>query len=210
MYCTEGRLPKLEFKKIIGIVGSRKANQRELNIAYNIARDLASRGNLIVSGLARGVDTYAHRGAIETGYTVSILSTCPTERIFPPENLALSKNIKKRGLLVYPYSTPSNRSYTKDLHNHFQKRLIERSILTAYIVDSIIVISDNEKIMGGTRWACNYALKLDKPVVQIFSDGTRKKNKDIKMTSTDLYWVPEIDFEVMAKNITDEIRGYKK
>jgi DNA processing protein len=195
--------------KLIGIIGSRKANYKELSIAYKISQDLSNRENIIVSGLARGIDTQAHKGALDSSnpFTVAILSICQNENIYPPENLTLSQDINQYGLIIYPYDTPCSKSNNNDYHTPFQKRLIERSILISYITDSIIVISDNDIIKGGTRWACQYALKQEKKVIQIHSDFTY--NKNIKVAPVNLYWKPEINFEMKAKEIINEIRrGY--
>lgn len=193
--------------KLIGIIGSRKASDKELKAAYKISKDLSNRGNIIISGLARGIDTQSHKGALDSSnsFTVAILSTCQNESIYPPENLKLSEDIiKNGGLLIYPYDTCSKKYSTSDYHSQSQKRLIERSILTSYVVDSIIVISDDHIIKGGTRWATQYALKQNKKVIHIRSDFSI--NKNIKVTPVNLYWRPELDFETKSKEIINDIR----
>lgn len=194
--------------KLIAIIGSRKASDKELKASYKISRDLSERGNIIISGLARGIDTKAHQGAIDSSnpFTVAILSTCDKEPIYPPENSKLAQNIiKSGGLLIYTYDTCSQKHRTMDYHSQAQKRLIERSILTSYIIDSLIVISDEDIIKGGTRWATQYALKQNKKVIQIRSDFSI--NRNIKVAPINLYWKAEIDFEIKSKEIINIIRG---
>ena len=74
----------------ISIVGSRRATPYGINVAEKLARELASRGLAICSGLARGIDTAAHRGAIEAkGKTVAVLGS-GLNHIYPRENKKLA------------------------------------------------------------------------------------------------------------------------
>jgi DNA processing protein len=84
----------------IAIVGSRRATAYGLEIAEQLASDLAARGVTIVSGLARGIDTAAHRGALASGgRTIAVLGH-GIDRRYPPENRALADEITAHGALV--------------------------------------------------------------------------------------------------------------
>lgn len=83
----------------IALVGSRMATYYGKNTARKLGRDLAARGVVVVSGLARGIDSEAHRGALETGQTVAILG-CGLEIIYPPENGKLSSEIAENGAVI--------------------------------------------------------------------------------------------------------------
>jgi DNA processing protein len=84
----------------VAIVGSRRATPYGVNTAERIARDLASRGVLICSGLARGIDTAAHRGALEArGLTAAVLGS-GLNVIYPKENKRLAQQIEKQGCVV--------------------------------------------------------------------------------------------------------------
>jgi len=84
----------------IGIVGSRRATTYGVEIAERLAADLAARGVTIVSGLARGIDTAAHRGALVAGgRTIAVLGTGIDGR-YPPENRSLADQIEANGALV--------------------------------------------------------------------------------------------------------------
>jgi DNA processing protein len=91
----------------ISIVGSRRATPYGVNTAEKLARDLASRGLTICSGLARGIDTAAHRGALEAnGKTVAVLGS-GVNVIYPRENQKLAQQIQAHGCLVseFPLNT---------------------------------------------------------------------------------------------------------
>lgn len=87
------------------IVGSRRATPTGLRLTREIAGELASRGIAIVSGLARGIDTAAHTGALDAaGPTVAVLG-CGIDRIYPPENARLFQRILEgHGAIISEYS----------------------------------------------------------------------------------------------------------
>ena len=84
----------------VAIVGSRKATPYGVDVAERLAGDLAARGVTIVSGLARGIDTAAHRGALAAGgRTIAVLGT-GIDRRYPTENRRLADQIAANGALV--------------------------------------------------------------------------------------------------------------
>jgi DNA processing protein len=84
----------------IAIVGSRAASHYALNVAERLAADLAGRGFAVVSGLARGVDSAAHRGALAVdGVTLGVLG-CGADIIYPREHASLAREIEGRGLIL--------------------------------------------------------------------------------------------------------------
>lgn len=84
-------------EKSVAIVGSRKETRYGRTQAYNIAKELARNGVTIVSGLARGIDTAAHEGALAGGgRTVAVLGN-GIDSVYPPENQELAKRIVDSG-----------------------------------------------------------------------------------------------------------------
>ncbi len=84
-------------EKSVAIVGSRRETRYGRTQAYNIAKELAQHGVTIVSGLARGIDTAAHEGALAGGgRTVAVLGN-GIDQIYPPENAELARRIVDQG-----------------------------------------------------------------------------------------------------------------
>jgi DNA processing protein len=84
----------------VAVVGARRATPYGLDLAAKLGRDLAARGFTVVSGLARGIDAAAHRGALEGGgRTLAVLGS-GVDRIYPEEHAALAKSIAARGAVI--------------------------------------------------------------------------------------------------------------
>jgi len=101
---------KPQDQRSIAVVGTRNASIYGNEMAESISRDLAANGFTVVSGLARGVDTAAHRGALERGRTLAVIGSGLT-KIYPPENRALAEKISANGALITEFSmfTPPDR-----------------------------------------------------------------------------------------------------
>jgi DNA processing protein len=98
-----GTLEK-EDTNALAIVGTRRATVYGKLIARRLARDLAREGITMVSGMARGIDTEAHRGALEAGgRTIAILG-CGVDIVYPPENRGLMDEIIKKGAVISEFS----------------------------------------------------------------------------------------------------------
>ena len=96
---TRGRAEALS-APAVAIVGSRAASPYGLAVAEQLAADLAANGLVIVSGLARGVDSAAHRGALAAGgVTVAVLGS-GVDVIYPPEHAPLAKAIDATGAVI--------------------------------------------------------------------------------------------------------------
>ena len=87
----------------VGVVGARACSSYGRTVARSLARDLAAAGVIVVSGMARGVDGEAHRGALEGGgATVAVLG-CGIDRDYPAAHAELARRICETGLIVSEY-----------------------------------------------------------------------------------------------------------
>lgn len=102
-------------KNCIAIVGARNASLNGRKFAQKLAGDLGRLDQTIVSGLARGIDTAAHKGSLSTG-TIAVVAG-GIDVIYPQENLALFEEIKERGLILA--ESPLG---TQPIARHFPKR----------------------------------------------------------------------------------------
>ena len=118
-------------KPAVAIVGARNASAAACRLARMLAQDLSDAGVLIVSGLARGIDTAAHNGSIGRG-TVGVIAS-GIDISFPPENRALQEDIATRGLLIA--EQPPGR---EPLARHFpyRNRIIAGMTLGTIVVEA--------------------------------------------------------------------------
>jgi DNA processing protein len=159
-----GDLRSLE-APMIAIVGSRAATSVAVDTAARLAADLAARGVTVVSGLARGVDSAAHRGALTNGRTLAVLGS-GVDRIYPPEHTALAAQIAETGLVVneYPPGTPP-------LPHHFplRNRLISGLSL------GVVVIEASEK--SGSLITAGCALEQGREVMAVPGNVLSGRNR---------------------------------
>ncbi len=85
--------------KTIAVVGTRKPSKYGWDAARTLARNLARHDVTIVSGLAHGIDTAAHRGALDGGRTIAVMAT-GIDRVYPAENTDLAEQIAAKGALI--------------------------------------------------------------------------------------------------------------
>lgn len=123
-------------KKIISVVGARECTVYGKEISKYLAGALAKEGIIIVSGLARGIDSYAHMGALSVeGITYGIMG-CGIDICYPVENINLYMDIQIKGGIISEYGPGS-----KPLAYHFPMR---NRIISA-LSDGILVIEAREK-----------------------------------------------------------------
>jgi len=97
-------LPEMLERPAIAIVGARACSGYGASVARSLARELAAAGLVVVSGLARGVDGEAHRGALEAGGTTVAVLGCGIDRDYPAAHADLARRIAETGLIVSEYA----------------------------------------------------------------------------------------------------------
>jgi DNA processing protein len=148
-----GQLPIPLQSPRVSVIGSRKASLKGLNAAYIISKFLAKHEVIVVSGLAEGIDSSAHKGAIEAnGHTIAILGT-PLDRVYPCKNQQLQEFIMKKHLAIsqFPIGYPT-----------LPKNFVIRNRTMALISDaSIIIEASNSSGSLHQGWE---ALRLGRPL----------------------------------------------
>lgn len=143
----------------VGIVGSRAASSAGLDLAHGLARDLALSGVEVWSGLARGIDGAAHRGALSAeGRTGAVLGT-GLDGCYPPEHAGLLTRIVGSGGLVTEF--PPN---SAPLRYHFPRR----NRILAALVHVLVVVEGGAR--SGARSTVDHALDLGREVVAVPRD----------------------------------------
>ncbi len=97
----------------VAVVGTRKPSIYGREVAEMLSTDLARSRVTVVSGLARGIDSVAHRAALDAGGRSIAVFACGLDRIYPPENASLARNISDQGAVVseYPLGTLPRADY---------------------------------------------------------------------------------------------------
>jgi len=105
---ARGRIELLD-TLMIGVVGTRRPTPYGIAAAQRLAKDLAVAGLTITSGMARGIDTAAHKAVLESGGDTVAVFGCGVDEIYPAENRKLASQIGSDGLLLseFPMGTPA-------------------------------------------------------------------------------------------------------
>jgi len=115
LYCDG--LPEPEDRVAIAIVGARQATSYGVRVTEALARDLSRLGFTIVSGMARGIDAAAHKGALAAGgRTIAVLG-CGLDVVYPPEHGRLRAEIARSGSVMTEFPPG-----TRPLASHFPRR----------------------------------------------------------------------------------------
>ncbi len=137
----------------VAIVGSRKASQKGVEAAAEIAKILAKRRIIIVSGLAEGIDTAAHKATIEAGgQTVAVLGT-PLDRVYPQRNSPLQEEIMTDHLAISQF--PSG-------HAVQPTNFVLRNRTMALISNASIIVEAEG--LSGSRHVGLETLRLGRPL----------------------------------------------
>jgi DNA processing protein len=203
---------KINFNDIsISIVGTRNPSLYGLKMAEKFAFELASYNFTIVSGLARGIDTSAHAGALRAnGKTIGVMGS-GFKNFYPPENKKLEKDIIKNGAIITEFP-----SYTLPEKYNFPKR----NRIISGLSKGLIVIEAGPR--SGALITANFALEQGRDVFALpgrvdtlYSKGTNRLLKDGAILVEDVKDVLEaMNIEVKNKekieNKTISVTGEEK
>jgi DNA processing protein len=139
----------------VAIVGARSASVAGVEIAERLGADLAARGVTVVSGLARGVDGAAHRGAVRTGRTVAVMAS-GADRVYPPEHAGLAKAIAGRGAVISEYGPG-----TVPLPFRFP----QRNRVISGLADAVVIVEASER--SGSLITASCALEQGRDVMAV-------------------------------------------
>lgn len=178
LYCRGKVLP--EDSNAVSIVGTRKATQYGKTAARTLAKKLSRLGITIVSGMAMGIDTQAHIGALEEGRTLAVMGT-GIDLIYPASNRSLAPRIVEHGALLTELP-PLSRA----LPYHFPAR----NRIISGLSKAVIAVEAAYKsgVFSTVRWALEYGrdvYALPGDINRKVSEGTNKliKNGAIPLTS---------------------------
>ena len=155
--CGVGELTEID-KKCVAIVGTREPTSEGIQITLGLATALALGGVTIVSGLAQGIDAYAHAGALAvSGKTIGVLGS-DVSTIYPAKNRELAADIQVRGCLLseHPFRTsPSPRNLVK--RNRIISGLAQATIVVeakegSGTLHTARFAQDQSKLLFACRW----------------------------------------------------------
>lgn len=162
---AKGRFVK-EDKYAIAMVGSRNMTEYGKNIAEIIASELSSYGLTVVSGMARGIDTLSHKGALKAGGRSIAVLGCGLDNPYPPENIEIFERLSVNGCVIseFPLGTPPNKE-----NFPARNRLISGLSLGVLVVEATT--------NSGSLITANYALEQGKDVFAIPGNITSRNSE---------------------------------
>ncbi len=171
--------------RAVGVVGARSCSPYGAQVARMLGRDLTAAGLLVVSGLARGVDGEAHRGALEAGGpTVGVLG-CGIDRDYPAVNAALSRRMEDGGLVVSEYEPGVEPA---------PWRFPARNRIIAGLCEAVVVVEARER--SGALITADFALEEGREVFavpgEITSSLSAGSNALLKLGATPLTAVDDV------------------
>jgi len=152
---VKGALPS-EDTGAVAMVGTRRATVYGRDVAERLAQDLAAAGLAVVSGLAKGIDTHAHRGALAGGGSTIAVLGHGIDTLYPRENRRLAEQIVGQGALVTDYPVG-----TEPMAENFPPR---NRIISGLSAGVVVVEADDR---SGALITSKYAMEQDRDVFAI-------------------------------------------
>ncbi len=150
------------FEKSIAIVGTRNPSDEARNFAQNLSTHLVERGYTIISGLALGIDSAAHFGAIihPDGRTGAVLG-CGVLNVYPKEHKRLAEKISLQGFVMSEVNPESTTS---------PANLVARNRIITGLSDGVIVVET--AVDGGAMYAARFATQQGRPIYTVDSKAS--------------------------------------
>ena len=156
LYLRGSGEPGLLGRRAVGVVGARSCSPYGAQVARMLGRELAAAGLVVVSGLARGIDGEAHRGALESGGpTVGVLG-CGIDRDYPAANASLSRRMEDGGLVVSEYEAGVEPA---------PWRFPARNRIIAGLCEAVVVVEARER--SGALITADFALEEGREVFAV-------------------------------------------
>lgn len=157
---TKGTICPDKLKKSVGIVGARRCTQADKQVTIETATSYVERGYSVVSGMAKGVDSYGHTVCLNNnGYTVAVLGN-GLDICYPKEHLRLMESIEEHGLLLSEYPPG-----TRPQRYNFPRR---NRIISGWS-DELIVVAPGKK--SGSLITARYSHQLGRDVIIMNSES---------------------------------------
>ncbi len=208
----------------VAIVGSRRASPYALEVAHRLGADLARRGVIVVSGMARGVDSAAHRGALDGGGATVAVFGCGVDVIYPPEHRALAERIVTCGALVSefdPGMPPLKSNFPQ------RNRIISGLSLAVVVVEaaegsgSLItadfaleqgraVLAVPGNVLGGRNYGAHALLRDGAKLVECADDILEEIHAGLRAEELRAGWwkrIPQAGFRVSGSSYPVDGRG---
>ena len=175
----------------IAIVGSRKATEYGKKVAFRLSKDLSERDIVIISGLAKGIDSHAHIGSlnVQNGKTIAVLGS-GIKVIYPKENIELARQIVRKGGCIiseYPPDDTPNKS-----------NFPERNRIISGLSKGVVIVEASEK--SGALITADFALEQGREVFavpgNIYSKTSVGTNKLIQQGAKLVMCVEDILSEI--------------
>ena len=204
-----GKIPK---SPKIGVIGTRRPTAYGLHATEALVRPLAAAGACIVSGMAIGIDSAAHRQALAAGGSTIAVLPSSLQKPYPARHRGLAEQIANNGALITEYSSTSN---------IYKGNFIARNRIIAAMSDVLLVVEAAER--SGTMHTVDFAIQLGKDVAAIpgpinhhYSMGTNRLLKDgvhlitepedlIQLIGVELKQSDKIVLDEETKRVFDEI-----
>ncbi len=146
-----GKLP--DFSRCVSIVGARRCSAYGKKMAYELGKELAQLGFVVISGMARGIDTCGHSGCLDLGGTTVAVLGSGCDVIYPNDNRVLYENISKTGAIISEYQMG-----TSPVALNFPRR----NRIVSALSDIVIVVEAREK--SGSLITADFALEQGKDI----------------------------------------------